>query len=100
MTYDIECPYCGHSQDIDRDDGAGCREDVIDEQTCKSCEKTFVFTTSIIYHYEPATADCLNGAEHAYKPTCTAPKEFTRMRCSQCCRERKPSDDEMREILK
>lgn len=96
---DINCPYCGAGQDICHDDGHGYEEDVTHQQQCGECDKYFTFTTSISYYYEAEKADCLNGAEHEWKPTHTYPKEFTKMRCTMCDDERKPSESEMREIL-
>jgi hypothetical protein len=61
---DLECPYCEHPQDIDRDDGNGSEEDHAYEMECKNCEKNFVFYTSIHYTYDAQKADCLNGSPH------------------------------------
>ena len=61
---DIECPECGHEQDIDHDDGYGYDEGFRYEQECSKCEKTFVFTTSISYYYRAHKAPCLNGSPH------------------------------------
>jgi len=96
---DVKCPYCGEEQEINHDDGYGYTEDETFEQECVECEKTFVFTTSISFHYEAAKADCLNGAEHKYKPTHTYPKKYTRMRCVDCGHERNPTNTEMQDIL-
>lgn len=96
---DINCPYCGAGQDICHDDGHGYEEGVTHQQQCGECDKYFTFTTSISYYYEAEKADCLNGAEHEWKPTHTYPKEFTKMRCTMCDDERKPSESEIREIL-
>ena len=65
---DIECPYCDEWQDINHDDGYGYAEDDTFEQECSDCEKTFAFTTSIIFNYEANKADCLNDGEHKFKP--------------------------------
>jgi len=97
---DIECPYCGSEQEINHDDGFGYEEDVVHEQECNSCEKTFVFTTSIHFYYTASKADCLNGSEHRFKATMTVPRKYTRMRCKDCDCERKPTDAEMKDILK
>lgn len=51
MTDDVKCPYCGHEQDIDHDDGYGYAEDGDYEQTCVECGREFNFTTSISYSY-------------------------------------------------
>jgi len=49
---DIECPYCGSSQEINHDDGYGYEEDEEFEQECSDCDKKFIFTTSISFNYE------------------------------------------------
>ena len=41
MSKDIDCPYCGHPQDIDHDDGNGYEEGVLHQQECGLCGKTF-----------------------------------------------------------
>jgi hypothetical protein len=61
---DIECPYCGHEQDVCHDDGFGFEEDVAHEVECHECEKSYVFHTSIMYDYSASKADCLNGSPH------------------------------------
>jgi len=88
---DVECPYCGKWQEVNNDDGFGCSEDVTEEMECDKCEKNFVFTTSISYHYDSSKADCLNGAEHKYEKTHTYPKFMTKWRCKDCEHE-KPLD--------
>lgn len=93
-SYDIECPYCGGQQNIDHDDGYGYEEDVVHQQQCCDCDMIFTYTTSIIYHYNPQKADCLNGSEHKWKPTLTYPKIATKMRCEICDEERTPTKEE------
>lgn len=95
MSDDLECPYCGEYQEVNHDDGYGYEEDVIHQQQCRNCDKHFTFTTSIIYYYNAAVADCLNDGEHKWKPTHTFPKEFTMMECQSCGERRKPSDEEL-----
>ena len=97
---DIECPYCGQGQEINHDDGYGYEEDEYHEQECSNCEKSFVFTTSIHFYYDASKADCLNGKDHKYKATMTVPRQYTRMRREDCGEERKPTDEEMAEIVK
>jgi ribosomal protein S27E len=92
---DVKCPYCGNEQYICHDDGQGYSEDEIHQQWCGNCEKYFVYTTYISFHYDVSKADCLNGNPHKYKPTITYPKEFTRMRCVDCGEERPMTDKEM-----
>jgi len=94
MSKDIECPYCGHWQDVNHDDGFGCEQDVNHQMECSECRKSFVFTTSIIYSYSADIADCLNDGEHDYELTHTAPKEASEMQCSMCGEKRKLTDEE------
>ncbi len=81
---DIECPYCGAGVDINHDDGAGYAESEIHQQECPACEKTFIFTTTVSFHYSPEKADCLNGVEHSYEKTKTYPVQYVRLRCTVC----------------
>ena len=97
---DVECPYCNVWQEVNHDDGFGCHEDRLEEQQCNDCEKYFVFTTSIIFHYSAEKADCLNGGKHKYKATATYPKEFTKMQCTECEETRQPTKKEMKHILR
>ncbi len=99
MNDDIICPYCNAEQEINHDDGYGFTEDEKYQQDCIVCEKIFTYTTSIIYYYDAKEADCLNGAKHDFKPTHTYPKEYTKMRCSMCDEERRPTEEELKEIL-
>lgn len=92
--HDANCPYCNAEVDIDHDDGIGLNDDEQHEQYCSECDKYFMCTTSIIYLYETKKADCLNGSKHDFQPTTTYPKHFTQMRCSMCCEERNPTDQE------
>lgn len=94
MIQDVECPYCGQWQEINHDDGRGYEENILHQQDCWSCDKTFGFATSISYHYDAVKVDCMNGSDHNWKPTMTAPKFFTKMRCSMCEQERLPTDGE------
>lgn len=96
---DVNCPYCDAEQEIEPDDGYGCEEGVRYEQQCGECDKYFIFTASISYYYESEKADCLNGAEHDFKPTKTYPREHTKMECSMCEERRNPTDEEMKLIL-
>lgn len=58
--HDIECPYCEKPLDICHDDGKGYYENIKHQMECSGCGKTFTFTTSISFSYEPERADCLN----------------------------------------
>ena len=86
---DVNCPYCGAGQEINHDDGYGFEENAAHQQVCGECGKTFVFTTSIIYHYESEKADCLNGGKHDWQETRTIPRCFRKLRCSMCGEEKK-----------
>lgn len=96
---DIECPYCLAGQDICHDDGYGYGEDELYQQECSLCGKNFVYTTFISYSYDAKKADCLNGGEHKLKPTMTFPREYTRMRCTNCDYERPCTAEEMKNIV-
>lgn len=49
---DVECPYCGHQQEINHDDGDyGIEDGCMFEQECVECEKTFNFTTYVLLYY-------------------------------------------------
>lgn len=97
---DVECPYCGKGQEINHDDGYGYTEYEAHEQECADCEKTFVFHTSVHFHYSANKADCLNGAEHQHEPTHTYPVRYSMMRCKDCDHQRAPTDSEMAEIMR
>ena len=94
MAKDLECPYCGAELNIKHDDGFGCEEIINHEMHCYECDKYFVFQTTVIYCYSPSKADCLNDDNHDWKPTHTAPKEYTRMECSMCGERRLPTEEE------
>jgi hypothetical protein len=81
---DVRCPYCDFSQDIDHDDSYGYEEDRIYNQSCRECEKYFVYTTSIHFYYDVEKADCLNGGEHKYKKSFTYPSGDSRLVCEDC----------------
>lgn len=94
---DIECPYCGHPQDINHDDGRGYEEGVSHQMECEKCEKNFVFQTSISFSYEPYKADCLNGSKHKYEITHTHPNVFSVMECVDCGDIRDLTNEERKE---
>lgn len=91
---DIECPYCEKELDINHDDGYGYDENILHQQYCGNCEKTFVFRTSIVFYYEAEKADCLNGGKHNYQLSHTHPKEFSEMVCNMCYGRRELTDIE------
>ena len=61
---DVECPYCGHEQEINHDCGYGCNEGFDYEQDCINCGKAFKFTTSITLSYEVMCQD----EDHVMEP--------------------------------
>ena len=95
---DVNCPYCNHEQYINHDDGYGYSEDEKHTQECEGCKKTFVYTTYISYNHEASKADCLNGAEHTYKPTTTHPRLYTKMECEHCGEQRSLTEEEWKEL--
>ncbi len=95
---DIECPYCGHEQDINHDDGYGYQEGIKHQIQCHECEKTYVFETHISFHYEAEKADCLNDDKHDFQLTHTIPIEASEMRCTMCDKERHLTDQERKEF--
>lgn len=99
---DLECPYCESELEVNHDDGFGYEQDVNHEMQCGNCEKSFVFTTGIIFNYEAQKADCLNTGIHDCKPTITWPKECTRLMCDMCdmCGDEKAmTKDELEDFL-
>ena len=96
---DVECPYCGKYQEINHDDGYGYQEGEIFNQECDDCEKTFAYTTSILFSYDAEKADCLNGGDHNWKPQITYPKKYTKMECTMCGCTRVPTDSEFKEFI-
>jgi hypothetical protein len=97
--FEPECPYCGAGQEINHDDGYGYAEDEIYQQVCGDCEKTYAFTTSILFSYDLTEAPCLNGGQHKFEATFTIPAEYTKMVCNTCGERRAPTDEEMVTVL-
>lgn len=83
---DLECPYCGHEQDVCHDDGFGYSEDELHEVECDACEKTYGFRTIIILHYDPVATPCLNGEPHQWKDARRYTSKGTEVfeRCEAC----------------
>lgn len=94
MDYDLNCPYCDEGLEVCHDDGFGYEENTKHEMSCDSCGKEFVFTTSIMYLYEPEQADCLNDGKHDYKCSKTYPPEFSTMICTMCDDKRELTEEE------
>lgn len=92
---DMKCPYCEADQYVNHDDGHGYSEDVKHEHTCSACDKTFTFQTTIVFYYEPAEADCLNGAEHELQFRKSWPEHCSRMGCKHCEFERLATPEEI-----
>jgi len=80
---DIKCPYCQAELYINHDDGYGYDDDGTYQQTCKHCDKTFVYTTTICFYYDAEKADCLNDGEHQFEKT-----RYSRLRCKMCGEEK------------
>jgi hypothetical protein len=95
---DTECPYCGADIEINHDDGYGYEENRAYQQHCHECDNNFVYFTTISFSYDTQKADCLNGADHRYKPTHTHPNYFTKMRCEDCEKERNLTQKEKEEL--
>lgn len=76
MHHDLNCPYCDAELDINHDDGFGYEEGKKHEMQCYSCDKNFVFETSISFYYEPEKADCLNGEPHEMVPVCSTARDI------------------------
>ena len=79
----MNCPYCDHEIDACYDEGI--EEDCIYEIECDACEKTFVYTASIYYHFSASKADCLNGDDCKYEKVVHYPNTFPDwQRCKDC----------------
>ena len=70
MSKDVQCPYCHEWNEICHDGGYGYTEDDTFNQECRSCGKSFAFSTSIVFYYEVYKAPCLNEeeGEHFFYP--------------------------------
>ncbi len=54
---DVKCPYCGHDQEINHDDGYGYSEGIEHSQDCVECGMEFKFTISFYVSYEVFCSD-------------------------------------------
>lgn len=97
MSKDVDCPYCGFPQNINHDDGNGYDENVLHQQGCKKCGKTFVFETAVSFSYSVFQADCLNGSRHKWEITTTQPKCCSKMECSICGERRELTEEERKQ---
>ena len=89
----LECPYC----EKELNDPDDCyKEDETYEERCRHCDKQFVFTLSYSVSYHSYKADCLNEADHDWKPITGYPEEYfkNRRRCSMCDREKTIKESE------
>ena len=70
--HDVECPYCGSDTDINHEDGQGYTEDELHTQHCYECDRTFGYTTAILYYYEaeklPLCHEEIGEASHELVP--------------------------------
>jgi uncharacterized protein (DUF983 family) len=88
--YDINCPYCDAEQDINHDEGQGYDQDILHQQQCSECHKTYTFYTYTHFSYDPQKADCLNGGTHDWKEMHIYPNFYKVARyCSSCGEEEK-----------
>jgi len=95
---DLNCPYCDYGLEVCHDGGENYSEDERHQMKCCNCGENFVFFTSVLFHYEPEKADCLNGEECNFELTHTFPKPFSRMRCTMCGDERELTIKEHKEL--
>lgn len=93
--FNVKCPYCGASIEIDHEDGYGYEEDEIHTQECDHCGKTFRYYTYVSFSYDVSKCDCLNDGQHKWSPTNTYPRSCTRMECDICGATRKPTEEEI-----
>jgi hypothetical protein len=91
---DVNCPYCNEEIKIDHEDGYGYEQEILHEQHCSKCDKSFVYQTYIHFTYDVYKADCLNGSDHKFKLSNTFPIEFSRMVCEDCWHERPLTEEE------
>lgn len=66
-TKEIACPYCEHEYDLCHDDGAFYREDERKEEQCPNCDKKYLVSSSVSWHFEAEIAECLNTGEHKWE---------------------------------
>jgi len=78
---DVECPYCGHSQEICHDDGYGYEDGEQFEQECVGCNKEFKFTTSICFSY---SVSCQDGDHNIEEHASDKHPGYLFKTCSKC----------------
>ena len=94
MSDEVECPYCGHTQEIDHSEGYGYKEDNIYHQQCKNCGKSFAYSTYVSFSYNVWKCDCLNDGKHHWELSLASPREASNMICKDCGEERQLTDEE------
>lgn len=77
-----ECPYCKANVEFEHE--GNFQEDELYEQTCRSCEKNFVYTLEMTITCETYQAPCLNEGQHEYEKTKVYPPQYAKMRCKTC----------------
>lgn len=79
---DVNCPYCGAPVEIG---DMGQDENEIYDYKCPKCEKIFAYTVTYSIDCYAHKADCLNGADHNFKPYPTYPAYFPERKiCKDC----------------
>jgi len=48
----VECPYCGQTQDMDCEDGENYQDGGRCRTSCDKCDETFMINTSVLYNRE------------------------------------------------
>jgi len=86
---DVECPYCGHRNDVDACDYHEPEEPY--EYACGVCGKNFVLYVVIDITYSGHKADCLNGAEHTWMRPNT---KYAWVNCLSCGETRRQTEEE------
>ena len=82
---DLKCPYCGKRQEPEHEFIHEINQNEFYPHECKSCSKTFTYTTTIICLNSERKADCLNGGEHKWEKVVCIPNFFpNRRRCQGC----------------
>ena len=84
MIEDMQCPYCGAPQEVNRDSSDWYEENIKHDHQCRKCEQSFVFTTSITFSFTPYKAKCIDTDEHKFAITHTYPIEMANMECVHC----------------
>lgn len=78
---EVKCPYCGHEQEINHDDGYGYEEGPTHEQDCVSCERVFEYTTTISFSYD---VYCFEEEDHDLVQSRYEPSLYECKNCNYC----------------